>query len=246
MGKLRVHNIEAQTGTNVDLGAAGDNVTIASNSIQTNLYKDSGGNTIFQSDGAGTLSNVNSGLAGGGWKHLLTQNADGSSTTLEFSSTYITSTYTAYAVVVDGYYPTTNSRTLEFNMSIDNGASWKQKTTVFTKAYMDNSGGTYGIQTEQTWSRGSSTDWQELLHDAGGDYGNAENGSGILYLWTPSNSTFMNKFEWRGMNWRSISRIEDSMVVGRMEGTSVACNCIAFRTSDPYTMYGTFKLYGIA
>ena len=56
----------------------------------------------------------------------------------------------------------------------------------------------------------------------------------------------MNKFEWRGMNWRSISRIEDSMVVGRMEGTSVACNCIAFRTSDPYTMYGTFKLYGIA
>ena len=40
MGKLRVHNIEAQTGTNVDLGAAGDNVTIASDSIQTNLYKD--------------------------------------------------------------------------------------------------------------------------------------------------------------------------------------------------------------
>ena len=38
MGKLRVHNIEAQTGTNVDLGAAGDNVTIASDSIQTNLY----------------------------------------------------------------------------------------------------------------------------------------------------------------------------------------------------------------
>ena len=40
MGKLRVHNIEAQTGTNVDLGAAGDVVTFASDSIQTNLYKD--------------------------------------------------------------------------------------------------------------------------------------------------------------------------------------------------------------
>ena len=38
MGKLRVHNIEAQTGTNVDLGAAGDVVTLASDSIQTNLY----------------------------------------------------------------------------------------------------------------------------------------------------------------------------------------------------------------
>ena len=49
MGKLRVHNIEAQTGTNVDLGAAGDVVTFASDSIQTNLYKDSGGNTLFRS-----------------------------------------------------------------------------------------------------------------------------------------------------------------------------------------------------
>ena len=63
MGKLRVHNIEAQTGTNVDLGAAGDVVTFASDSIQTNLYKDSGGNTIFQSNGSGTLSNVPRSLA---------------------------------------------------------------------------------------------------------------------------------------------------------------------------------------
>ena len=75
MGKLRVHNIEAQTGTNVDLGAAGDVVTFASDSIQTNLYKDSGGNTIFQSDGAGTLSNVNSGLQGSGPNLITTQTA---------------------------------------------------------------------------------------------------------------------------------------------------------------------------
>ena len=73
MGKLRVHNIEAQTGTNVDLGAAGDVVTFASDSLQTNLYKDSGGNTLFQSDGAGTLSNVNSAMSGSGPKLILSQ-----------------------------------------------------------------------------------------------------------------------------------------------------------------------------
>ena len=86
MGKLRVHNIEAQTGTNVDLGAAGDNVTIASDSIQTNLYKDSGGNTIFQSNGSGTLSNVNSGMSGAGPKLITSTTAPAGTSNIEFTS----------------------------------------------------------------------------------------------------------------------------------------------------------------
>ena len=41
------------------LGASGDNVIIpAGATLKTNTLKDSGGNTIFTSDGSGTLSNV--------------------------------------------------------------------------------------------------------------------------------------------------------------------------------------------
>ena len=103
MGKLRVHNIEAQTGTNVDLGAAGDVVTFASDSIQTNLYKDSGGNTIFQSDGAGTLSNVNNRLLGYGPKLITTSSGD-SLTNVDFT-TGIDSTYDSYMFVMINLNP---------------------------------------------------------------------------------------------------------------------------------------------
>ena len=64
MSTLKSNVIEPATGTTLSLGAVGDNVTVSADSIQTNLYKDAGANTIFQSDGAGTLSNVNSGLKG--------------------------------------------------------------------------------------------------------------------------------------------------------------------------------------
>ena len=77
MATLKSNLIEPATGTDLNIGAAGDILTLSSDSIQTNLYKDSGGNTIFQSDGAGTLSNVNSGLQGSGPNLITTQTASG-------------------------------------------------------------------------------------------------------------------------------------------------------------------------
>ena len=66
MSTLKTHNIEPATGTDVALGAAGDSITVSGDSLTTNAIKDAGGNTLFTSDGAGTLSSVNSGLKGGG------------------------------------------------------------------------------------------------------------------------------------------------------------------------------------
>ena len=106
MGKLRVHNIEAQTGTNVDLGAAGDVVTFASDSIQTNLYKDSGGNTLFQSNGSGTLSNVNTGLQGAGPKLITSTTVTSAVSTVEFTG--ITNTYSLYKFVFLNVAPSSN------------------------------------------------------------------------------------------------------------------------------------------
>ena len=63
MGTLRAKTIEPATGSTLTLGASGDTVTVSSDSIKVNTFKDAGGNTLFTSDGAGTLSSVNSGLA---------------------------------------------------------------------------------------------------------------------------------------------------------------------------------------
>ena len=72
MAKLRSSNIEPSTATTLTLGASGDSVAVGSDSIKANTWQDTGGNNLFVSDGAGTLSNVNSGLAGGGYTLLQT------------------------------------------------------------------------------------------------------------------------------------------------------------------------------
>ena len=65
MSSLETRKIEPQSGTTVTLGEAGDTVNVPTGGIvKTNAVKDSGGNTLFQSDGAGTLSSVNAELGG--------------------------------------------------------------------------------------------------------------------------------------------------------------------------------------
>ena len=65
MAKLYVDTIEPEGATTtLTLGASGDTVTSSADSIKVNTFKDAGGNTLFTSDGAGTLSSVNSAIAG--------------------------------------------------------------------------------------------------------------------------------------------------------------------------------------
>ena len=78
---------------NTTLGATGDSITIGANSINTNVIQDSGGNVLFQSDGSGTLSNVNSGFSAD-LKLLSTQTASNSAS-VSFTSG-IDSTYDLY------------------------------------------------------------------------------------------------------------------------------------------------------
>ena len=97
MSKIRSSVIEPATGTTLTLGASGDTVAVSSDAIKLNTLKDSGGNTLFTSNGSGTLSSVNSGLSGAGPKLLQSQTADGSST-VSFTSG-IDSTYDKYMFV---------------------------------------------------------------------------------------------------------------------------------------------------
>ena len=98
MSKLRVGTIEPQSGTNLNLGASGDTVTVSSDSIKANTFKDAGGNTLWTSNGSGTVTSVNSGFAGG-MVFISSQTASGSAT-LSFT-TGIDSTYNEYIFFFD-------------------------------------------------------------------------------------------------------------------------------------------------
>ena len=68
MSEIKVKTIEPSTGTNLTLGTSGDTIAVSSDALKLDVWKDSGGNTLFQSDGAGTLSNINSELVPAGAK----------------------------------------------------------------------------------------------------------------------------------------------------------------------------------
>ena len=58
MSTLKSNVIEPATGTNLTLGASGDLIDVTSDTLQLNTWKDSGGNTLFVSDGSGNFTNT--------------------------------------------------------------------------------------------------------------------------------------------------------------------------------------------
>ena len=232
MGKLRVHNIEAQTGTNVDLGAAGDVVTFASDSIQTNLYKDSGGNTIFQSNGSGTLSNVNTGLQGAGPK-------------------LITSTYDLYCFRWIECQSVSDETSFSFNGSNDSGATYNvDKVSTFYYTWYAASGGTGSLtqwDTGQLDNGNAGTVYQRLNMGADDTGGNAwASANGELWLFEPANTSKIT-------NWISVGTSIDSspgvygVYTSGYFDIAGAINAINFQQWSPSTGFnGTIKLYGIS
>ena len=124
------------TGTDITLGAAGDTTVISANSIDFNTLKDSGGNTLFSSDGAGTLSSVNSGLKGA--LVLLTTNTFTDEASSSFT-TLIDSTYDVYKFMYNAINPATDGVNFVMEGSIDGGSSWgilKTSTYYLTYNYL--------------------------------------------------------------------------------------------------------------
>jgi hypothetical protein len=241
MGKLRVHNIEAQTGTNVDLGAAGDVVTFASDSLQTNLYKDSGGNTLFQSDGAGTLSNVNSGLSGAGPKLILSQTATNEAS-VSFTSG-IDSTYDKYMFVFINIEPATDWGDFQFTVSTNGGTSYgvTKTTTFFEAAHAEADTSAY-LSYDGTWDRAQSTSPQWFTYNTGtaGDYSY----SGIMNFYSPSSTTYVKQFTITGNNYYGGDYSMNQFVAGYINTTS-AVDAIKFQMDTGNIENGTIKLYGV-
>jgi len=245
MGKLRVHNIEAQTGTNVDLGAAGDVVTLASDSIQTNLYKDSGGNTLFQSDGAGTLSNVNSALKGNGPVLLQTNNIT-SAVSESLFTTGIDSTYDHYMFVLINCRPATDNVDFGFQTSINGGSGYgiAKVTTSFKAMHNEaDSQASLTYSTGHDYPGNPSTEKQWIAYGIGND---ADEGvSGIIHFFSPSSTTYVKHFYLRTNNYNASVETVDFFASGYWNTTS-AINAFRFAMFSGNIAAGTIKLYGIS
>tara|TARA_Y100001951_G_C11228291_1_gene233048 strand:+ start:141 stop:866 length:726 start_codon:yes stop_codon:yes gene_type:complete len=191
MSELKVKTIEPSTGTNLTLGTSGDTVEVSSDSVKLDIWKDSGGNTLFQSDGSGTLSNINSAFSGSGPKLILSQTADNSAT-ISFTSN-IDSTYDHYMFVFTNLNPATDATNFTFQANASGQSGYNESitsTTVRSRHAQDNTFVELGYETGKDQANGTA--FQILFSGLGNT--SDENCGGILHLWSPSSTTFVKQW----------------------------------------------------
>ena len=242
MSTLKSNVIEPATGTTLSLGASGDNVLVSSDSLQTNLYKDSGGNTLFQSDGAGTLSNVNSQIKGGG--PMLISTADASQVTgIEITSS-IDSTYDRYMFFIINWNPNTDGEAVMMNCSIDGGSNYNvTKTSTAFETGKGENGVEAGPVPYVGQSLNENTGYQQINNGPGFDADQSL--SGIMNLWSPSSTTHV-KFYSIVSNVYSSTNYAYIVYQAGYFNTTTAINAIRFQGYSVGTFDAKIKMYGVA
>jgi hypothetical protein len=228
-------------GGTVTLGGTGDSVVVTGNDIRTNALQDAGGNAMFTSNGSGVLSGVNSGL--GGALNLLSTQTGSSSSGIAFT-TQLTSTYDVYCFKFLDIHASANSN-FQFNGSIDGGSNYNvTKTTSWFRAehYEDDASSTLAYAGGNDLA--SSTAYQMIFQGMSTD--NDDSGSGELWLFGPSSTTYVKQFYTtvQYKNPAAAGLSTHGFCGGYFTSTS-AIDALNFNMASG-TFDGTIKLYGIS
>ena len=114
MSKVYANNIEPRNSTmDVTIGTSTNTVTLAGNDLRANTVKDSGGNTLWTSDGSGNVSNLNSALDS---NLKLISTATVTTQASVSITTGIDDTYDVYIIKWIQMHPATNSASWTFQM----------------------------------------------------------------------------------------------------------------------------------
>ena len=178
--------------------------------------------------------------------HIKTLTAS-SSSTISFvngsSDVVLDSSYPIYLFKLINIHPANDSTPFEFNGSIDGGSNYNvTKTSAGFGTYMNEDGqhASLGYAAHLTESQGTADN--RLMHNIGAE--NDEAGSGELFLFNPSSTTFIKHFIYRGIDTHKQPAIQDNFIAGYFNTTS-AINAIIFRFETGNIGSGTLKLYGL-
>ena len=223
-------------------GAAGDSVAISGDSLNVNTLQDAGGNTIFVSDGSGTITSKNSGFPGV-FNLISTQEASDSAS-ISFT-TGIDSTYDIYIFKFININPATDSANWVFQMDTAAGSSYNQTmTSTYFRALHSEDGtstATFGYDTgnDQQQGTGFQILAQNIMNAADACL------SGELHLFSPSNTSYLHRFCSRCDAMRTGPLTSDVFVAGYWTTSTTALTKIQFKC-DTGNFDGTVKMYGIS
>jgi len=230
-------NTVAPAGSVLTVGDSGDTI-VAVDEIKVNTVKDAGGNTLWVSNGSGTLSSV-SGF-GGALNLLSTQTASGSAS-ISFTSG-IDSTYKEYVFKFYNINPATDSATFDFNMSADSGSNYNvtKTTTWFKTEQQETGGGDLDYQAHMDLAQGTGV--QPLTQGIGN--GGDESAAGTLHLFNPASTTYVKNFYSRVNLYRDNNGSQTGFTSGYGNTTS-AVDAVQFTMSSG-NFDGTIKMYGVS
>jgi len=242
MGTLYVDTLEPEGGTTtLTVGESGQDTVVGGNTIKLNTLKDAGGNTLFVSDGSGTLSSVNSGF-GSAMVLLSTTTVSSAVATINFTSN-ITSTYGEYIFKFYNINPATDGTNFTFQTSTDGGPSYGMTaTTTFFRARHKEDNASASLDYRGGEDQAQSTDYIKMTLAVGN--GADESLAGELHLFNPASTTYVKHFYSRINFYELANQTADAFVGGYINSTDDV-DAISFKMSSGNINAGTIKMFGI-
>lgn len=240
MSEIKVKTIEPSTGTNLTLGASGDTIAVSSDALKVDVWKDSGGNTLFQSDGAGTLSNVSGSLLAG--PQLISTNDFTGQTTVSIT-TGIDSSYDQYKFQFTNVYCSTNAAKLTWNASIDGGSNYNvAKTTTLFYAYNDEADSSTSLSYQTSRDLAQGTGGQQIAPLIGNRAD--ESAAGELHLFNPSSTTYVKHFYSKANTYEGSTPYSINTFAAGYANTTDNVDAVQFAMSSG-NMDGKIKMWGV-
>ena len=164
-----------------------------------------------------------------------------SSATVSFTSG-IDSTYKEYIFLFNNIHPATDGANIQFQGSTDGGSNYN---TTITSSYFQAQANASETALEYDGGQdlAQSTNFQTILAKEPGN-GNDESVSGILYLFDPSNTTFVKHFLSVG-NCQDTEAMSRQGFTGGYFNTTSAINAVQFKMSSGNMDAGTITMYGV-
>ena len=221
------------------VGGTGDSVVVL-DSLNVNSLQDAGGNNIFVSNGSGTITSKNSGLAGG-MNLISTQTASGS-TSLSFTSG-LDSTYDVYVFKFIDIDAVTLNAALQFQGSTDGGSNYNTTmTTTWFYSWNNEAGDSGGLAYVPAQDQSQGTAYQNIATSFGSDAD--QSCVGELHLFAPSSTTYVKHFYLTTSQYSKAPEQATYCVAGYFNTTS-ALDALSFKM-DTGNFSGVIKMYGIS
>ena len=222
------------------LGASGDTVTVAADSVIIDKVQDKGGNTLWDYS-TGEFVSPKIEFASQNLKHLMTATATGASS-VSFAS-MIDSTYDVYIWKFININPATNSSLLRFQVNAVGKSGFDETiTSSFFRAYHAEADNSSGVSYQDSYGLHNTTGYCTITRDTGNEAD--ECCSGELRLFRPSNTTYVKHFYSTFVTNTSDDQVHNTYVAGYIN-TTEAINQIDFKMDNSSLYDGIIKMYGL-